>query len=370
MRVAIWLQGGIGGGNYSQGYPPLLYFIVGLGRSFHITVYSIFPANEDFKPEHFVFRSVDRRIKNTKLRTLLLIILFIKDHLKLRFSLLHAFWVYPAGTIAVLLGKLLSIPSIVTVQGGEAAAVKEINYGNMLRPWLKKVTMYTCEKATVLNSISRFLLSQLELNGMKRKDGVVIPFGPDTSAFTYSGRSLTLPIQIIHVANLTEVKDQVTLLNGFRKLREKYNATLTIIGADYLNGKLQRLTEELGIVSDTRFVGALPQHALPPYYAGAHFMVHTSLHEGQSGVIMEAMASGVVVCATPVGIVYDVGSSLVSIFDFKDSDGIADALEALWRNPEEYYRLQKSARAYVMTHDAIWTQEQYSQLYKQTVSRK
>ena len=74
--------------------------------------------------------------------------------------------------------------------------------------------------------------------------------------------------------------------------------------------------------------------------------------------------------ATPVGIVYDVGSSLISILDFKDSDGIAGAIEALWRNPEEYYRLQKSARAYVMTHDAIWTQKQYSQLYKQTVLRK
>jgi glycosyltransferase involved in cell wall biosynthesis len=370
MRVAVWLQGGIGGGNYSQGYPPLFYFIMGLGRTFQITVYSVFPANEDFQPENFVFRSVDRRIKNAKLRTLLLIILFIRDHLRVRFALLHAFWVYPAGTIAVILGKLLRIPSIVTVQGGEVAAIKEINYGNMLRPWLKKVTMYTCENATVLNTISKFLLSQLERNGMKRKDGVVIPFGPDTSAFMYSEKNLTLPIQIIHVANLTEVKDQATLLNGFKKLRQKVNATLTIIGADYMNGKLHKLAEELGVTADTRFVGALPQHALPPYYAGAHFMIHTSLHEGQSGVIMEAMASGVVVCATPVGIAYDLGPSVFAIFDFKSSDGIADAIQELWRNPDEYHQRQKSARDYVMTHDAIWTQEQYSELYRQTVKRK
>ena len=85
---------------------------------------------------------------------------------------------------------------------------------------------------------------------------------------------------------------------------------------------------------------------------------------------MEAMASGVVVCATPVGIAYDLGPTFFAVFDFKSSDGIADAIQELWRNPDEYHQLQKSARDYVMTHDAIWTQEQYSELYRQTVKRK
>jgi glycosyltransferase involved in cell wall biosynthesis len=362
-RIAIWIQGGIGGGNYSQGYPPLFYFVDGLGAQFEIYVYSIFPANKDFQPGRFRFRSANRNIKNPKLRTLLTIFLFLSDHLKNRFSILHAFWVYPAGTISVMLGKLLRIPTIVTIQGGEGAAIKEINYGNMLRPWLKRMTLWTCEKATIFNSISAFLVDQLKQHGLKRDDAIVIPFGPDLSRFQYREKEWDLPIELLHVANLTEVKDQETIIRAVDILRKRLDVILTIVGGDYLQGKLQALVSTLGLQGVVKFVGAIPQADLPAYYKRAHFMLHTSLHEGQSGVIMEAMASGVVVCATRVGIVYDLGDQYFRTLGFRDPDGLAKSVFELWNSREHYNELQQKSYDYVQLHDATWTQDAYAELY-------
>jgi glycosyltransferase involved in cell wall biosynthesis len=366
MNIAIWIQGGIGAGNFSQGYPPLLYFIMGLSKTFNVTVYSIFPANEDFRPENFTFRTVNRKFKNDKLRSFLLVLLFIKDHLSKNYSLIHAFWVYPAGTIAVFLGKLLRIPSIVTVQGGEAAAVQEINYGNMLKPWLRKLTLYSCEHATVLNTISKFLEHQLFKNGLKRTDAVVIPFGADTKRFTFTKREFSLPLQLIHVGNLTEVKDQETIIRAFKLLLEKLSAKLMIIGADYLNGKLQELTKQLNIEDFVNFLGPIPQYQLPQYYQKSHIMVHTSLHEGQSGVVMEAMAAGVVVCGTPVGIMFDLNTQCFQMVKFRDSEGLANAIVDLWTDKEKYFKLQKSSYDHAIHFNNEWTRERYSELYLKT----
>ena len=181
--MAIWLQGGIGGGSFSQGYPPLLNFVMKLSADYEIIVYSIFPANKDFVPHGFKFRTIDHRISPLKIRTVLVCLLFLWDHFRKPYQLLHAFWVYPAGTMAVLLGKIIRRPTIVTIQGGEAAAVTQIKYGNMLKPVLKKITLWTCELATHLNSISQFLITEMHRHGLKRSDASVIPFGAQIDLF-------------------------------------------------------------------------------------------------------------------------------------------------------------------------------------------
>jgi glycosyltransferase involved in cell wall biosynthesis len=363
MRIAIVLQGGIGGGSYSQGYPPLLSFVLRLSKKFDVTVYSIFPANEDFAPREFRFRSPARRFQNTKVRTLMLIWLLLSDHLKRRFDIVHGFWVYPAGTIVVLMGKLLFVPSIVTVQGGEAAAIPQLNYGNMLRPWLRKITLFTCEKATALNSISIFLIDELKKFGLKRNDSSIIPFGAEASRFRYHEKSITIPLCLLHIANLTEVKDQETIIHALQIIREKIPAHLTIVGSDYLRGKLQKLVAEVGLSDAVSFAAAVHQQELSSFYREAHIMIHPSLHEGQSGVVAEAMASGVVVVGTPVGMMYDLGNAYVRLVPFRNPPAIANAVLELVDNPGMYDELRNKSREHAVAFDAAWTSEEFSRLY-------
>ena len=364
------MQGGIGGGDFSQGQPPLPAFVEELSSLYSVTVYSILPANADFSPNGFEFVSVNRRIRSLKIRSVLICMLFLWHHFKKRYSLLHAIWVYPAGTISVVFGKLLGIPSVVTVQGGEAASVPSLNYGHMLNPYLKKITFWTCEKASAVTSISKFLISKLQENGLTRKNIQIIPWGPDVTIFKQSEKTNDELLKIIHVANLTEVKDQVTLLKSFALIVKQIPSKLRIIGSGSMEGELKALTETLGLSDHVEFLGAIPHKQISQYYTWANLMMHCSLHEGQSVVVVEAMACGVVVCGTRVGILYDLGNDYFETVDVGDYEALSSRVVELWSNKNKYSTLQKKSHSWIQQHDFRWTINQYADLYANLIASR
>lgn len=363
MRIAIWLHGGIGGGNFSQGQPTLGEIITRLSQKHDITVYSVLPANANFQAQGFKLRTGKRWVKNVKLRYFFLCLLFLKDHIANRFKIIHAFWAYPAGTFAVLLGKIIGIPSLVTLQGGEGAAIPSIKYGNMLSANLKKITLWTCEQASCLTSISSFLLRNLQHHGLKRQDALVIPFGVNREVFKFSSKQRSGILNIIHVANLTEVKDQVTLLNAFSIITATIPSHLTIIGGDYLKGKIRQQAEALGLQNSVTFISEVPQSELHAYYEKADVMMHTSLYEGMASVVIEAMACGVVVCGTAVGIMDDYKDHFFRTVEVGDFRSLANEVLHIWRDRDLYLRLQERAYKWVIEHDMNWTIQQYDNVY-------
>jgi glycosyltransferase involved in cell wall biosynthesis len=362
-RIAIWVQGGIGGGDFSQGQPPLPAFVEELSTLYSVTVYSIFPANPDFSPSGFEFVSINRHIRSLKIRSLLICIVFLWNHFKKPYSLLHAIWVYPAGAIIVVLGKLLGIPSVVTVQGGEAASVPSLNYGHMLNPYLKRITFWTCQKATAVTAISKFLVSKLQENGLVREDIHVIPWGPDIKMFKPNEEAKGELLHIIHVANLTEVKDQITLLKSFALIVKQIPSKLRIIGSGSMEEELKTLTEKLELSDHVEFLGAIPHKQLPQHYKWANLMIHCSLHEGQSVVVVEAMACGVVACGTRVGIISDLGDDYFETVDVGDYEALGSRVVELWSNKNKYSALQEKSYSWVRQYNFQWTVDQYASLY-------
>ena len=59
--------------------------------------------------------------------------------------------------------------------------------------------------------------------------------------------------------------------------------------------------ERLGLVARVRFLGSVPQAELCSYYNAADALVLASSREGMPNVVLEAMACGTPVVATPVG---------------------------------------------------------------------
>src|SRR6185369_10184403 len=110
--------------------------------------------------------------------------------------------------------------------------------------------------------------------------------------FRFEARPAGTPLRILHVANLTAVKDQTTLLHAFAALRGKREARLRIVGADALGGQIQRLAGALGVASDVEFTGPVPYANMPAHYRWADMVVSTSLSEGQNRGLTEAAMSG------------------------------------------------------------------------------
>lgn len=369
MRVALFSHGGIGRPGDPYSIPTLVNLVTRVSQWFDVSLFV--PSTEPGVNEEY--RCGDARVIPVACRATSsfpriaasLLNRFRKEHRSRRFQLLHGLWGYPSGTLAVVLGRLYRTPSVVSVIGGEAAAVPEIRYGLLRHPILRPVVLATLDNADRVVMSTQFQLDCLSEHGLKQHRVEIIPNGisadwliPDWK------RTPSPPFRILHVANLTEVKDQETLLRAFSIIRGNVEARLTIVGPDYLQGRIQQCAASLGLTGDVAFPGFLRQDELRQVYKQSDLMLHTSLFEGEAVVLAEAAATGVVVCGTKVGLLSDLaGSSMRASPTGEHALLAANALQVL-KNPDEFATLQKNARQWAESHTIDWTAESYKRIYE------
>ena len=368
-RIAIIVPGGIGNGKFLQGVPSMVNLIERLSKDFEIVVYSLIKTEIKEVSKNYKLKSISANIKLPGwVKALLLLPRFLIDHLLNRYDLVHAFWALPAGLLAVKLSKLLKIPCIVTLQGGETANLPEINYGNILSARSKKKTLEVCRTADKLVVLTNFQLAQLKLLGVHCDDIDIIPYGAEEKLFQFNKtKDFAEPFKFIHVANLTEVKDQVTLLKVYKIISDKINCQLTIVGDDFLQGKIQKFVKDRGL-KNVLFVEAVPHPELNKYLSDSHFMLHTSLHEAQAVVINEAMSSGVVVCGYRVGLLYDLTNDFCISVNCGAYITLAEKILELISDKESIEKMRASAFDWSANHSASWTYELYKKNYEKLIS--
>lgn len=103
------------------------------------------------------------------------------------------------------------------------------------------------------------------------------------------------------VARLNEIKDQPTLIEAMKHVREEYpGAKLWLIGDGERRGALERHTRKLGLEESVRFFGN--RDDVPSLLGRMDvFAFATTDAEGFGIVIVEALAAGLPVVATDVG---------------------------------------------------------------------
>jgi glycosyltransferase involved in cell wall biosynthesis len=368
-RVAIIIPGGIGGGYFMQGIPVLEDYIKRISESFDVTVYSMIKTDRAYQPQYFTLRHTNAaHTHHIFWKIILLTLLVTKDHLRNKYELVHGIWGFPAGFLAVVFGKIFRIPSIVSLQGGEAACIPKIPYGNMYSISIRKFTLWTCKHADVLTALTNFQITELQKFGFMRKNAHIIPYGADEKLFVMNEKKLIAPFRFIHVANLTEVKDQVTLLKAFKLISEKAVSSLRIVGDGSCLSQLKTLAKNLGVEEKIEFIGAIPHKNLPEHLHWAQVMLHTSLYEGQAVVIAEAAACGVVICGTRVGLIADWGEERCIPVDCLDFQTMAHKVLELLGNYEKYAILQNKAYEWALRHTAATMAASFQELYSQLLS--
>ena len=368
-RVAVIIPGGIGSGLFNQGIPALVNLIDGLSKEFDITVYSLVAISPEFKTDKYQIKAINASFEDwTVGRVIRLTRMILKDHRKKKYNLFHGFWGIPCGTMAVMLGKLFKRPSIVSLQGGEAANVPSINYGYLINEKKAKRLHRTLRAATKVTALTKFQRDLLVNHGFDNIEFEVIPYGVDTSLFKSSSKSYEEPINFIHVANLTEVKDQATMLRTFRKLKVQIDCRLFIIGEDGMDGKIQNLSRDLGIVDDVELVGYIPNEQLPEYFARAQIMLHTSLYEAQTVSVVEAMASKILVAGTEAGIMSDLEQFFITA-PFGDYEQLATKIIDTLARPELTNAKLDQALTWAERYDINTTVSNFNNLYNQLMEQ-
>jgi teichuronic acid biosynthesis glycosyltransferase TuaC len=213
------------------------------------------------------------------------------------FDLIDAHYFYPDGVAAVRLGAALGRPVVVTARGTDVTWIPR--YGRCRRQIQR-----AAESAAAIVTVSQALKETLAALGVNPGKITVLRNGVDLERFGPRDRTairarlgLQGPVWLT-VGNLIELKGVDIAVEALARVPDN---TLLIAGAGPEEHKLRRLVERLGLVARVRFLGAVPQTELCSYYNAADALVLASSREGMPNVVLEAMACGTPVVATPVG---------------------------------------------------------------------
>ncbi len=175
----------------------------------------------------------------------------------------------------------------------------------------------------------------------------VIPNGVDTAKFSPRGSKkfremIGGDFLILYVGRLVHRKGVHLLVDAMTYLKDEIpNAKLVIAGSGHLYSVLKEKIETNDLKDSVVLLGKVDERDLPDLYRSADIFVLPSLYGESFGiVVLEAMASGLPVIASPVGGVREVIKNCVNGILLKEKSPRSIALQVLklYQNP----RLRKS----------------------------
>jgi glycosyltransferase involved in cell wall biosynthesis len=205
--------------------------------------------------------------------------------------LIHVHWAIPTGLIGVMVGLLLRKPMIVTIHGSDLRMALE------KRRFLRDLFIYVCRNAAHINCVSEVQKKELDRLGIPSEKVSTIPMGID-EAFLERGdqrrrESKKRPMTILSNRNLLPIYNVSLLIRAIPiVLREEPETRFLIVGDGAEKEALQREVESLNINSSVGFLGRVPHEEMPNLLSQADIYVSTSLHDGTSVSLLEAMGAG------------------------------------------------------------------------------
>lgn len=291
-----------------------------------------------------------------------------------RFDILHSHLVYAPGFAASIAGKLLGKKTIVRFRssgpGSDLANSKRNLRGIFRMAVLKRL-------ADCYIVLTQEMEDELILNGYDPKRIERMYNGVDANHFSppaVKERNTELipkdKTVLLFVGRLTPDKNVPLLLNALKRaLSQCPNLYLILVGDGEEKEALIHLTDELNLQDYVKFVGSKPD--VLEYLQMADIFVLSSLSEGISNSLLEAMSCGLACISTDVGaakeILDDGRCGLIVPSD--DVDGFTDAIVQLASDNSEIEKFGKLARLKIVNHysiDAVG--ESYINLYQKLLA--
>jgi glycosyltransferase involved in cell wall biosynthesis len=362
MRIALIVPGGVDRSGEYRVVPVLLTLIRRLSLHGEVHVIALRQEAEPGEWELAGARIHNIGSRHMRLRALKLL---WSLHRQKPFDVVQAIWSGTCGLVAVMAGKLLGIPSLVHVAGGELVALREIGYGGRLtwRGRLREAVLL--RGASAITAASAPLIESLSELGFAAQR---LPLGVDLETWRPRDpvrREAGRTARLIHVASLNRVKDQPTLLRALAALDKSGIAfELDIVGEDTLHGEIQALAGRLGLSDRIRFHGFLTQRQLRPLVQEADLMVVSSCHEAGPLAILEAAVAGVPTVGTAVGHIAEWAPHAALAVPVGDSVGLAGAIGQVLNNEDLRLRIAREALNRATSEDAGYTARRFVELYE------
>jgi PEP-CTERM/exosortase A-associated glycosyltransferase len=213
------------------------------------------------------------------------------------FDLIDAHYFYPDGVVAARLGAAIGKPVVISARGSDVTWIPRYR-----RPRLR--IQAAAESADALVTVSQALKDTLAALGADPAKITVLRNGVDLDRFAPRDRmALRRKIGVqgavwLTVSHLVELKGIHIVIEALARVPD---VTLLIAGKGPQERELSQLVDRLGLSARVRFLGAIPHAELCDCYNVADAMVLASSREGMPNVVLESIACGTPVLATPVG---------------------------------------------------------------------
>ncbi|MBS0579611.1 MAG: glycosyltransferase family 4 protein [Proteobacteria bacterium] len=362
MRIGLVVPGGVDPSAEYRVIPVLLALISRLAARHEVRVFAL---RQQARPGHWRLLGADVDNIGSPRPRVRAIQALRAAHRAAPFDIIQSIWSADPGLVAVTAGRLLGVPALVHVAGGELAAVPDIDYGGGLS-WRGRL-----REALVLRAAAHVSAASAPMVRALAQIGVRadrLPLGIDVDQHPPRAPRRRVPgstARLIHVASLNRVKDQTTLLQALSVLRGAGMAFhLDLVGEDVLDGRIQRLAVDLGLADRVTFHGFLPQRPLRVLLERADLMLVSSRHEAGPVVVLEAAVAGVPTVGTDVGLLSEWAPRAARVVPVADPRALAGAVLELLGDENGRLELARAAQGRALAEDAGFTARAFEALYE------
>lgn len=270
-------------------------------------------------------------------------------------DLLHAHYAIPHATSAYLAREILKsetnnsidIKFITTLHGTDITLTG-------LEPSFLPTMKFSIEKSDGVTAVSRFLKDKTQQQYKISKDIEVIPNFIDIHKYKREEDEKTLCFKknlapngeriLVHTSNFRPLKRVQDVIKIFNEVKKKVDSKLILIGDGPDRSDCERLSRELEIFEDIKFMGK--QDALVELLSVADIFIIPSQSESFGLSALEAMSCGVPVISSSVGGLPELNhhGETGYIAEIGDVERMAKYTIELLTNAKRYELLSKNAR--------------------------
>lgn len=272
-----------------------------------------------------------------------------KLHKKYNFDIIHGFRLIPGGFAAVIASKLLKIPCVVSIRGNDIGR-------NIYDSNLFSMNKYVLENADKLTFVASDLLELANTIVPIKKKAKVIHNSFDIKSYMYLKKEpkLLLKGKVIGTSGvIRQKKGFVYMIKAFKEYIKKNDATFLLVGDFKSEEKLyyESIVKPLG----KRFVktGLIEHKYVLNFMKFIDIFLLTSLTEGCSNAMLEAMYLKIPIIATNVGAARDILNNNEILIEPRNSKEIFRSISMIKSNTKSFDYLDKFLRPRVEINNFI-----------------
>lgn len=258
-------------------------------------------------------------------------------------SLCHIVTEGPLGLLAARYCKKNDIPYVASYTTDLFNYFKYYAF-DLLKPVLAMYLKSIHKDAYVNLAPSK--ISRKQLEDMDLYNNAIWQRGIDTDLFKPIKRKIGKKKKLLYVGRVAKEKNIGVILDMAEILNwQKYDFSLSIVGDGPIIEELKSRE-----IKNVEFCGILKGEELAHKYASSDAFVFPSEHETFGNVILEAMASGVLVISSiKGGIIENLrdGENGIAIYENTASQ-FAKEVKSIFENQDKYWEIIKNARDYTM----------------------